>query len=99
MMRCAVLATMKNEGPFLLEWVAHHKALGFDDIVICTNDCADGTDAMVRRLAEMGLARHHETVKRGSSRSSGRPIGRRGRCRSGRGRAGSGSAMRTSFWW
>ena len=67
MMRCAVLATMKNEGPFLLEWVAHHKALGFDDIVICTNDCADGTDAMVRRLAEMGLARHHRTVKRGSS--------------------------------
>ena len=63
----AVLATMRNEGPFLLEWVAHHKALGFDDIVICTNDCADGTDAMVRRLAEMGLARHHQTVKRGSS--------------------------------
>jgi hypothetical protein len=67
MTRLAVLATMRNEGPFLLEWVAHHKVLGFDDIVICTNDCADGTDAMVRRLEELGLARHHATVKRGSS--------------------------------
>lgn len=67
MTRFAVLATMKNEGPFLLEWVAHHKALGFDDLVICTNDCADGTDAMVRRLQAMGLARHHATVRRGTS--------------------------------
>ena len=66
-MRFCVLTTMKNEGPFLLEWLAHHKALGFDDVVICTNDCADGTDAMVRRLQEMGLARHHATVKAGTS--------------------------------
>ncbi|HMO72836.1 MAG TPA: glycosyltransferase family 2 protein, partial [Paracoccaceae bacterium] len=56
-----VLSTMKNEGPFLLDWVAHHKALGFDHVVICTNDCADGTAAMVRRLAEMGEAVHHAT--------------------------------------
>jgi hypothetical protein len=63
----AVLTTMKNEGPFLLDWLAHHKALGFDDLVICTNDCADGTDAMAQRLQEMGLARHHATVKAGTS--------------------------------
>ena len=65
--RFAVLSTMKNEGAFLLEWVAHHKALGFDDLVICTNDCADGTDAMVLRLQALGLARHHETLKAGTS--------------------------------
>ncbi|MEZ5797487.1 MAG: glycosyltransferase family 2 protein [Paracoccaceae bacterium] len=58
---------MKNEGAFLLDWVAHYKALGFDDLVICTNDCSDGTDAMVDRLAAMGLARHHRTVKAGTS--------------------------------
>lgn len=66
-MRLAVLSTMKNEGAFLLEWVAHHKALGFDDLVICTNDCADGTDAMVLRLQALGLARHHATRKTGTS--------------------------------
>jgi Glycosyl transferase family 2 len=56
-----VITTMKNEGAFLLEWVAHHKVLGFDHIVICTNDCADVTRTMALRLAEMGLARHHAT--------------------------------------
>ena len=66
-MTFAVLTTMKNEGAFVLEWVAHHKALGFDDLVICTNDCADGTDAMVLRLQALGLARHHATMKAGTS--------------------------------
>ena len=56
-----VLTTMKNEGAFLLEWVAHHKALGFDNLLICTNDCADHTRRMVFRLEAMGLARHHAT--------------------------------------
>ncbi|MDZ4135821.1 MAG: glycosyltransferase family 2 protein [Paracoccaceae bacterium] len=57
----SVITTMKNEAAFLLEWVAHHKALGFDHIVICTNDCADPTVQMALRLQEIGLARHHAT--------------------------------------
>ncbi len=58
-----VVTTMKNEGAFLLEWVAHHKALGFDRIVICTNDCDDSTREMALRLQDMGLARHHATQR------------------------------------
>ncbi|MDQ1848065.1 glycosyltransferase family 2 protein [Gemmobacter fulvus] len=57
----AVITTMKNEGAFLVEWVAHHKALGFDHLVICTNDCEDTTSEMVRRMERMGLAQHHPT--------------------------------------
>lgn len=57
-----VITTMKNEAAFLLEWVAHHKALGFDHLLICTNDCDDPTSRMVLRLQEMGLARHHATT-------------------------------------
>jgi hypothetical protein len=56
-----VITTMKNEGCFLLEWVAHHKALGFDHLLICTNDCVDPTRIMVRRLQAIGLAQHHAT--------------------------------------
>lgn len=59
-----ILTTMKNEGAFLLEWLAHHKALGFDKFVICTNDCEDTTAEMVVRLQKMGLARHHATYYR-----------------------------------
>ena len=56
-----VITTMKNEGAFLLEWVAHHKALGFDHMLICTNDCADHTRRLVFRLQQLGLATHHAT--------------------------------------
>ena len=63
-----VITTMKNEGAFLLEWVAHHKALGFDNIVLCTNDCDDPTTDMALRMQKMGLLRHHATTyKPGSS--------------------------------
>jgi len=59
--RFTLVTTMRNEGAFLLEWVAHHKARGFDDLVICTNDCDDPTADMVKRLQKMGLARFHAT--------------------------------------
>ena len=54
-----VITTMKNKGAFLLEWVAHHKARGFDHLVICTTDCADPTREMALRLQETVLVRHH----------------------------------------
>lgn len=56
-----VITTMKNEGAFLLEWVAHYKALGADHLFIAHNDCADPQPAMLARLAEMGLVRPHAT--------------------------------------
>ncbi len=58
----SILSTMKNEGPFILEWVAHHKALGFDNIVVCTNDCEDPTVEILKYLEKMGLVRHHPTT-------------------------------------
>ena len=56
---------MKNEGPFILEWVAHYKALGFDNIVVCTNDCEDTTVEILKNLEEKGVVRHHPTIIRG----------------------------------
>src|SRR6056297_720869 len=53
-----VMTTMKNEGPFILEWVAHNLALGVTGFVIFTNDCADGTDLIAERLTELGHASH-----------------------------------------
>lgn len=52
------VSMMKDEAPYLLEWLAHHLALGFTDILVYTNDCTDGTDKMLMRLQEMGLAHH-----------------------------------------
>ncbi|NNE52382.1 MAG: glycosyltransferase family 2 protein [Sulfitobacter sp.] len=52
------LLCVRNEAAFLLEWLAHHRALGFDDFLVYSNDCDDGTDAMLDRLEEMGLLTH-----------------------------------------
>ncbi|WP_299349486.1 glycosyltransferase family 2 protein [uncultured Shimia sp.] len=56
--RVTAVSMMKDEGPFVLEWVAHHLALGFTDLIVFTNDCSDGTDDMLIRLEELGLAHH-----------------------------------------
>ncbi len=59
-----IVTTMKNEGPFMIDWIAYHRALGFDDILIYTNDCADGTDLIGDRLQDLGYA-HHERNRLG----------------------------------
>lgn len=56
--RRAIVTTMKNEGPFILEWLAYHRAIGFDDILVYTNDCDDGTDDMLDLLMRKGLVEH-----------------------------------------
>ena len=56
--RCAIVTTMKNEGPFILEWLAYHRAIGFDDIIVYTNDCTDGTDTMLQMLQDKGIVQH-----------------------------------------
>lgn len=56
------VSMMKDEAPFLLEWVAHHLAVGFTDLLVYTNDCSDGTDTMLKRLEELGLGHHRENV-------------------------------------
>ena len=53
-----VVTAMRNEGPFVIEWIAHHRALGVTAFVIVSNDCDDGTDAILDRLAEAGEVVH-----------------------------------------
>ena len=49
---------MKNEGPFIIEWVAWQRLMGVDRIVVLTNDCDDGTDRILDELDRMGLVIH-----------------------------------------
>ena len=59
-----IVTTMKNEGPFMLEWVAWNRMIGFTDILVYTNDCDDGTDEIAMRLERLGLATHVPNVVR-----------------------------------
>jgi len=53
-----ILTAMRDEAPYLLEWVAYHRLIGVTGFLVYSNDCADGTDAMLDRLQEMGLVHH-----------------------------------------
>ncbi|MFB2551047.1 glycosyltransferase family 2 protein [Ciceribacter sp. sgz301302] len=52
--RLCVVATARNEGAYILEWVAHYRALGFEQIFFYTNDNADGSDGLLDALAAHG---------------------------------------------
>ena len=62
--RILVITTMKNEGPFILDWLAYHRAIGVTDVLVYTNDCTDGTDGFFDLLAEKGLVTHRQNPYR-----------------------------------
>lgn len=53
-----IVGCMKNEAPYILEWVAFHRQIGVDNFLIYTNDCTDGTDEILARLQELGIVEH-----------------------------------------
>ena len=59
-----IVTTMKNEGPFILEWLAYHRSIGVSDFLVYTNDCSDGTDEMFDLLKSKGLLEHRENPYR-----------------------------------
>ncbi|MFK7755208.1 MAG: glycosyltransferase family 2 protein [Sedimentitalea sp.] len=58
-----IVGCMKNEAPYILEWVAYHRAIGVDNFLIYTNDCTDGTSEILDRLQEMGVLQHRNNDK------------------------------------
>lgn len=53
-----IVGCMKNEAPYIVEWIAYHRAIGVDNFLIYTNDCTDGTAEILDRLQDMGLVQH-----------------------------------------
>lgn len=58
-----IVGCMKNEAPYIVEWVAYHRAIGVDNFLIYTNDCTDGTSEILDRLQEMGVLQHRNNDK------------------------------------
>jgi hypothetical protein len=57
-MRITAVTCVKNEGPFLLEWIAFNRVIGVTDHLFYSNDCDDGTDALLDALAAEGICTH-----------------------------------------
>lgn len=60
-----MVTAMRNEGAFIPEWIAWHRRIGFTHFLVYTNDCEDGTDRILDRLAESGLVTHRPNPPEG----------------------------------
>ena len=54
----ALMSCMRNEGIHILEWLAYHRTIGFGPVVICSNDCDDGSDRLLDLFAAAGAVDH-----------------------------------------
>lgn len=50
-----VVTSVRNEGPFLLEWIAWYRMLGFEKMLVVHNDCTDHSPALLRLLERAGI--------------------------------------------
>ncbi|WP_170335327.1 glycosyltransferase family 2 protein [Ruegeria arenilitoris] len=66
-----LFSAQKDEGPFLLEWIAYHRAIGFENILIFSNNCTDGSDDLLDTVAAAGAITHIRTNPRPDESAQG----------------------------
>ena len=49
-----LVSAMRNEGPFILEWLAYHRVIGIGQVVIVSTGSTDGSDDLLAALAAAG---------------------------------------------
>ncbi len=57
-MHITAVTCVKNEGPFLLEWIAFQRLIGVSHFLFYSNDCSDGTDKLLDALADRSQVVH-----------------------------------------
>lgn len=57
-MRITAVTCVKNEGPFLIEWIAFNRVIGVTDFLFYSNDCTDATDRLLDALEARGIVTH-----------------------------------------
>ena len=56
--KITAVTCVKNEGPFLLEWIAFNRLIGVNGFLFYSNDCSDGTDRLLDALEDRGIVQH-----------------------------------------
>jgi len=59
----------KNEGPYLKEWIAYHRLLGFNQVVVYENNSTDNSAELLGKLSRVGKVTHR-TWKLGANESA-----------------------------
>ncbi|WP_313376223.1 glycosyltransferase family 2 protein [Pantoea sp. CTOTU50773] len=56
-MKTAVCSICRNESPYIFEWIAYQKKIGFDQVFIYDNHSEDGTSELLIKLDHAGIIR------------------------------------------
>lgn len=56
----AALCSVRDEGPYIVDWVAYMRALGFDHIYLFQNNSLDGTDDLCAALDAAGYITYRD---------------------------------------
>lgn len=51
----AIVTIVKNEGPYLAEWIAYHRLIGFEHFYIADNGSQDDSDRLLAHWQRLGL--------------------------------------------
>lgn len=54
MTQFTLLATLRDESPYIIDWIAHHRAIGITQFVLYQNDSVDGTTQLLQALHDAG---------------------------------------------
>jgi hypothetical protein len=63
-MRVGIAAAVKSEAPYLLEWIAFHRAVGIETFFIADNGGHDGTSELLQRLESAGYITRFNLIGR-----------------------------------
>jgi hypothetical protein len=59
------ITCLRDDGPYIVEWLAHHLAVGFDRMMVLSHDCTDGSDELLAALAQDRRIEHVRFVPKG----------------------------------
>lgn len=68
--RVAICTVLRNERPYILEWIAHHRLLGVEWFLMFDNESDDGSGPLLQALHARGLATALAWPGRGMSRQT-----------------------------
>jgi hypothetical protein len=57
---CAIVAPVRGEAPFLIEWIAYHRVRGVHRFLLADNGGDDGTSELLERLDRHGLVKRFD---------------------------------------
>jgi len=61
--KTTLIAAARNEGPFLLEWIAYHRVIGFTDIVIFNDESRDNSSDLLNALQDAGVVTYRDNTR------------------------------------